>query len=615
MRVRIVCVAIATMLFLCGPSLAMVIPNARDNTVTVDGYTLAVGAYPVGVASSHAYPFLAYVTNMKGNSVSVIATSSPPSIVATIPLGSGGFPVGAAVSPDGTRLYVAENLTKTVAVINTSTHTVLTHINVGPLPTGIAASPDGKKVYVVNSNYDWTGYYSPINPLESPFDIGGAVLGNGSVSVIDTATNTVTATLAVGTNPIGVAVSADSTRIYVSNSGSNTVSRFNNLNQSLGVIGTGSRPMGLAVNAANTKLYIANNGSNNLTVVTNPGSNSNLSAATLGNNMAQPIGVSLQIDSNGYFTILDVVNRVAQPSAQFDNSTVTQFDTSSPYLYVIGTVTVGHGAAALGIFTYPPFAAKREDPTSHLGVFRDGSWFLDHNGNDQLDACGVSWDSDRCFTFGMQGDTPVVGSWTGAERGIGIYRAGSFWLDSNGNGVFDGCGVDACLTFKPSGGQANGHHSLADVPVIGHWNRGPDTLGVFRGGFWFLDTKGNGHWYGCDDDSCFVFGKPGDIPVVGDWNGTGRSELGVFRDGTWILDINGNRQFDGCDVDACFQFGEAGDIPVVGDWDGSGWDKVGVVRKGDWILDRNGNWEWQGCDVDLCATFGRPTDRPVIGQW
>jgi hypothetical protein len=32
-------------------------------------------------------------------------------------------------------------------------------------------------------------------------------------------------------------------------------------------------------------------------------------------------------------------------------------------------------------------------------------------------------------------------------------------LDVNGNGVFDGCNVDTCLTF----GQAG------DIPVVGKW--------------------------------------------------------------------------------------------------------------------------------------------------
>ena len=45
-----------------------------------------------------------------------------------------------------------------------------------------------------------------------------------TVSVIDTATNTVTATIAVGDTPRGVAVSPDGTRAYVTNADGDTVS-------------------------------------------------------------------------------------------------------------------------------------------------------------------------------------------------------------------------------------------------------------------------------------------------------------------------------------------------------------------------------------------------------
>ncbi|HEY4587156.1 MAG TPA: beta-propeller fold lactonase family protein [Brevundimonas sp.] len=47
---------------------------------------------------------------------------------------------------------------------------------------------------------------------------------DNTVSVIDVATDTVIATIAVGQAPEGVAVSPDGARVYVSNSGSNTVS-------------------------------------------------------------------------------------------------------------------------------------------------------------------------------------------------------------------------------------------------------------------------------------------------------------------------------------------------------------------------------------------------------
>jgi hypothetical protein len=45
------------------------------------------------------------------------------------------------------------------------------------------------------------------------------------------------------------------------------------------------------------------------------------------------------------------------------------------------------------------------DGKSHLGVFRDGEWIVDSNGNNKEDS------NDRHFYFGIAGDTPLVGAW------------------------------------------------------------------------------------------------------------------------------------------------------------------------------------------------------------
>src|SRR6202795_2935687 len=59
--------------------------------------------------------------------------------------------------------------------------------------------------------------------LASPFAYVSNT-GSANVSVIDTASNTVVATVSVGTNPAGVAANPTGTRVYVANQSSNTVS-------------------------------------------------------------------------------------------------------------------------------------------------------------------------------------------------------------------------------------------------------------------------------------------------------------------------------------------------------------------------------------------------------
>ncbi|MEZ5582577.1 MAG: choice-of-anchor Q domain-containing protein [Candidatus Competibacteraceae bacterium] len=248
-----------------------------------------------------------------------------------------------------------------------------------------------------------------------------------------------------------------------------------------------------------------------------------------------------------------------------------------------------------------------------IGVKRGGQWFLDRNGNGLWDGCAV----DGCFVFGALEDRPVAGDWNGdgfAE--IGVLRNGHWFLD-NGNGQWDGCGAlplqDACFTFGAPG----------DQPVAGDWNGdGFAEIGVLRNGHWFLDN-GNGEWDGCGalplQDACFTFGAPGDQPVAGDWNGDGFAEIGVLRNGHWFLD-NGNGEWDGCGAlplqDACFTCGAPGDQPVAGDWNGDGFAGIGVKQGSDWFLDRNANDFWDGCNIDSCVFgWGAPEDVPISGLW
>jgi len=151
-----------------------------------------------------------------------------------------------------------------------------------------------------------------------------------------------------------------------------------------------------------------------------------------------------------------------------------------------------------------------------------------------------------------------------------------------------------------------------------------DRVGVYRpqAAQWFLDLNSDGVWEGCGVDGCLPqFGAATDLPVSGDWSGSGVSRIGVYRPqtGQWFLDQNNNGAWDGCGVDTCLpQFGAATDLPVSGDWSGSGVSRIGVYRPqtGQWFLDQNNNGAWDGCGVDTCLSqFGASEDRPIVGNW
>ena len=260
------------------------------------------------------------------------------------------------------------------------------------------------------------------------------------------------------------------------------------------------------------------------------------------------------------------------------------------------------------------FVGSGSNPTDKIGVYRPstGEWFLDLNGNGVLENCGI----DHCVSSSSLDGVPVGGDWDGSgvsQLGMFLIDTGQWQLDRNANETWEGCGVDICL--GPYG-------QIPDIPIPGKWDlQGFDRIGIFRPStaLWYLDVNGNGQWNGCRRDVCGYLNvyKAGDIPITGDWNGDGLSQLGLFRPSTgeWFLDYNGNRTWDGCTTDRCLSFGIVGQ-PVSGDWGGTGASKIGVFDPitGGWFLDLNGNGRWDGCGVDLCRSFGQAGDRPVVGE-
>jgi hypothetical protein len=158
-----------------------------------------------------------------------------------------------------------------------------------------------------------------------------------------------------------------------------------------------------------------------------------------------------------------------------------------------------------------------------------------------------------------------VGDWNGnGITKLGVFRCPASgqctWvLDVAGHNAFDSSAL--FLSYGLPG----------DTPVVGNWIGGAvraDQIGVFRCPAvgvcsWIVDSNGNGSF---DlTDAVYSFGLAGDQPVVGDWNEGGRKRIGVFRgNGVWILDSNGNNSFDLTDL--FVNFGLTGDVPVVGKW-------------------------------------------------
>ena len=113
-------------------------------------------------------------------------------------------------------------------------------------------------------------FVAPMATLAQNAYITNANNTNGTVSVIDTTTEVVSATILVGTNaPYGVAVTPDGRKVYVANGLGASVSVIDTATNT--VIGSpitvGNSPYGVAVTPDGSQVYVANNTDDTVSVI------------------------------------------------------------------------------------------------------------------------------------------------------------------------------------------------------------------------------------------------------------------------------------------------------------------------------------------------------------
>ena len=235
------------------------------------------------------------------------------------------------------------------------------------------------------------------------------------------------------------------------------------------------------------------------------------------------------------------------------------------------------------------------DSRPEIGVWSAGSVYVDTNGNFLFDPTNADYvNRDITYAMGFASDDVFAGNFSGDDGvadgydKLAAYGRYGGWVGGTFRWLvdLDNDGVVDLDVEDP--GDVNG------LPFAGNFDDNAvngDEVGLFTGHVWHFDTDG---------DFIVDLRVPSELrgyPVVGDFDGDGHEDLATWADDVFSIDLadgiaNG---WDG-KADATFRFGFIGvrERPVAADMDGDGFDDLGL-----WVPDRGGmtlresaEWYW-----------------------
>ncbi len=384
------------------------------------------------------------------------------SVAATVAVGAD--PRGIAINPNTNRIYVANESSNSVTVIDGATHATST-IAVGPRPQYIAVNPATNRIYVSHGGNSTQavidGATQAVTMLPTggngPFVVNTATnkiymirLGNADeVTVIDGATNSFYSMATDSYTPVAHAVNPLTNKLYVANYTTGDV-RAVDLTSSSDFPPTKSipvwgRPVAIAVNAATDRVYV------------------------IGEDARAPINI---IDAaSGSVTSLAPAGHAHGPHAIAVNAA-----TNRAYAAFDGEVVVIDGA------------------TNALSYVSTGGVPV---------AVAVNSVTNRIYVANSQGYVTVIDGTTGAAANVPIPAgARSLAINANTNKVYVG---GPAITVIDGAGSTTAPAPTA-LNVQGLWWRAPQgsengwgvnltQQGDILFATWFTyDAQGNGMW-------------------------------------------------------------------------------------------------------------------------
>jgi len=196
-----------------------------------DPEQFAIGKDGVLYVSNEDAAGLSFVDPAKGNVLATVATGEEPE--------------GVTLTPDAKFVYVTSEDKGTVTVVDTATRQAVKTIPVGRRPRGIAFLPNGSRAYITNEN-------------------------DATLSVIDTAKLEVVQTipLGAGLKPMGMAMSQDGSKLYVTTGrGKKVVVLDLPAGAVAAAFEAGDRPWGIALSPDEKLLFTANGPSNDVSII------------------------------------------------------------------------------------------------------------------------------------------------------------------------------------------------------------------------------------------------------------------------------------------------------------------------------------------------------------
>jgi len=220
-----------------------------------------------------------YVKYFNGSVITVVDALTYATI-ANIPIGRGS--VDMEMTPDGSQVYVINNLPAGISVVNTALNTATT-IPLLATPKLFALSPDGKYLYVAYlGNGDITVINTASNSIEATLKGNGSPnfmllspdgkkiyeIVSGSVFIVDIQTNTVTNIPAAGDKALSLSLTPDGSKMYVVNQYVNTIGVINTVdNTAVASIAVGTYAVSAVSGKNDGYLYSVNFGAHSVSLI------------------------------------------------------------------------------------------------------------------------------------------------------------------------------------------------------------------------------------------------------------------------------------------------------------------------------------------------------------